>query len=345
MIRHVGFIDNEPEVSDGDKADMEKELVTLLQADELAAMGITLFDSKDGEALKTKKLKDSLEKPSMLVMFITDGDKFTDTLYKLKPIPEQQEQTAATVASLLSNTVGLIQAAYGLKKPDELEQANNFEAIKSIVDSQLNLFMELSPALVEQGFGTGEAYEELTEYAARHSSGTLEDYREAEARGFIGDGFGPASWPKDAGPGYLDHEWTEVFEYLKGLRDRESPSPLFTELFNKLRKDFDSSRGWLKSYEAYDDTDYQTALREHEKEHAKAHQELETRLIRQGKDPRFVAFAALDTHLELPEKPEYEGYPKSYIEPLKKEMTEISTRWEMLFPLENSFYLSELAQK
>ena len=291
----------QPEVSDEDKAAMEKELVALLQTDELAAMGITLFDSnapgiKEADFSESGKGEDG-KPPSSLIMLITDGDKFKDALYGLKPTPEQKDLVAAGVNSLLANTVELVQAAYAFKKPEDMSEGLAEDTVKKVVNQQLDMFMELSPALVEQGFGQVGAFGKLADYAARHSAGTLADYRGAEAHGWLHEtGYGPAQWPMDIGAERLHERWLEVFDFLKGLRDREEPSPYFTELFNKLRADFDASCQWLEG------------------------------------DDHTVS--ASDTT----------GYSASYIQPLKTEMTALAEVWGTQFPLENSFYLSEVAE-
>jgi hypothetical protein len=288
-------------VSPVDKANMEKELVTLLQTDELEAMGVSLVDpskffSTDTEPdadLASHEATDSGTKhPVSLIMLISDPDLFTETIHRLKPAPGQQEATQTSVDALLVSTIGLIQTSGATEEgEDEDMSEGNAAAARHVLDTQIGIFMEISPALAEGGFNNSQAYAKLTDYAARHASGTLPDYLGAESRGLLDTGFGPDKWPMDMGAGQLYERWTKAFKYLKGLRDREESSPYFTELFNKLRSDFDTGRTWLEA-----DEDPQAPFR---------------------------------------------NASKDYIDPLKAMMAELSKVWEEDFPLENSYYLSE----
>jgi len=255
--------EDQPAVSPTDQADMEKELVALLQADELEAMGVTLFDSKEPGIKKveftesetgdeTEGEKDS-EFPSMLVMLITDADKFTDTVYKLNPTPEQQKQVESGINTILSSAVGLIEAAYPYEKPDSMSDEAADEAVRKVTEDQINMFMELNTALVAQGLDGGGACKKMQEYTARYAAGTLADYREAEKMNLLQEAFGPAQWPMDANPEFLNSKWSEAFSLLRSLRDREKPSPYFTELFMKLRTDFDKAVRWLESEDTRDE--------------------------------------------------------------------------------------------
>lgn len=247
---------NTAKVSRIDEANMERELVSILQADDLEAMGVALVDptafaAADREHGKDPHLREdaagAVKRPVSLIMLISDPAKFTDTLQRLKPAPGQKEETQASVDALLVSTIGLIRASDESDKPAGMSEEEAAEAATRLLDTQIGIFMEISPSLVSQGFDNSQPYNKLSDYAARYSSGTLADYLGAESKGLVDTGFGPAKWPMDIGAGQLNERWTLAFTYLKELRDRDEPSPYFTELFNQLRSDFDTARAWLET--------------------------------------------------------------------------------------------------
>jgi hypothetical protein len=97
----------QPQVTHQEEADMEKQLVQLLQTDDLHAMGITLFDTKSAGVEEADFSEGKADRPSSLIMLVTDGEKFEDTLWHLKPTDEQREQTEQGVSTLLSSAVSL----------------------------------------------------------------------------------------------------------------------------------------------------------------------------------------------------------------------------------------------
>lgn len=344
MLAHVeeeSAEPKEPTVSPADEAAMEKELVQLLQADELDAMGVTLFDTA---APGVKKFEvdggeERPQKPSSLFMLITDKEKFEDTLWRLKPAPEQQEQASNGVASLLSSTARLIRTAYPRQKDGDGEQQIPNEVLETVVRQQLDMFIDLSPALVRQGFSKSEAFQNLTEYSARHASGILPEYREAEESGLLADEdrFGPAAWVRDMSAEGLTERWTKAFDLLERLRDKDEPTQFFTELFNKLRADFDTAKNWLDTVEQYDDTEYLEAIAEYQKARADLEARLKETLDR---EPTYDELYGEGTP-QYPKSEGGNGYPKSYVDGDKEALDKLSSRWTTSFPLENSYYLSE----
>jgi hypothetical protein len=353
----VGEEAEEPQVTHQDEAEMEKQLVQLLQTDDLKGMGVTLFDTKAAGVEEADFSEEKPDRPSSLIMLITDGDKFEDVIWHLKPMDEQREQTEQGVATLLSSAVSLVQAFYPRKTPEDSEEEVSPNDARAVVDHQLNLFMELNPALVSQGFASSHAYKTLSEYTAHYASGTLEDYREAEALDLLAgeDRFGPSAWVKDENPEGLNRRWTKAFDLLKSMRDREEPSPYFTELFGKLRADFDTAKSWLDTARTYDDADTS---------HASAHIELEgqketereaivpetdenrAREKRERRKPTEAQVKALGDELRYqidnpPPKPPEGAHPARYIVPLREEMEKLASEWERSFALENAAYLSE----
>src|SRR5882757_2144114 len=106
FLRDVFNSDEDTGVSRNDEAGMEKELVRLLQADDLKAMGIDLVDpARPGlEPLDVREEQEKEEEhPSALFMVIDNADKFADTLHRLKPAPEQKERTAESVDMILAS--------------------------------------------------------------------------------------------------------------------------------------------------------------------------------------------------------------------------------------------------
>jgi len=346
-----------PQVTHQEEADMEKQVVQMLQTDDLKEMGVTLFDTKAAGVEEADFSEEKPDRPSSLIMLITDGDKFEDTLYQLNPTDEQREQTEKGVATLLSSAVSLVQAFYPHKAPEDSEDGVSPDDARVVVDRQLDLFMELNPALVSQGFANSHAYKTLSEYTARYASGTLEEYREAEALGLLAgeDRFGPSAWVKDANPEFLHNKWTSTFDLLKSMRDREEPSPYFTELFAKLRADFDTAKSWLDTAQTYDDTDTSPSsapvesegLDEREREEIVPEtDENRAREKRENRKPTEAQVKAVRDKWRYqidnpPPKPPEGAHPARYIVPLREEMEKLATEWERSFTLENAAYLSE----
>jgi hypothetical protein len=235
----------EPKVSPQDRADMEKELVQLIHTDELDAMGVSLFDSSAPgvQELSAEEIADKAKRPATLIMLITDGEKFGETVQRLKPAPEQKKQVDDTVSTLLGQSVELIRAVR--EDTTEPDDDGAQEALVYVANKQLEMFTDLMPTLVTQGFGELPASERLTEYIARDAAGTLGDYMGAESLGLLEEYFGPADWQTDSAPDVLSERWSKAFGYLLELRDRDNPSPYFTELFTKLHGDFNTARKWV----------------------------------------------------------------------------------------------------
>ncbi len=335
VIANVVDEADQPKVSHAEEAEMEKQLVQLIQANDLRKMGITLFDTSS--IVKEADLSEGANKrPSSLIMLISDGDRFKDTLYKLRPTDEQRPQTEQNVATLLTSAVLFVQALYPERIPSDEAGEVSPEDAKAAVDRQLDLFMELNPALVSQGFANSGAYKTLSEYAARYISGTLAEYREAEAQGLLAseDTFGPSAWVKDENPEGLNRRWTEAFDLLKSMRDQEEPSSYFTELFGKLRADFDLAQHWLDTVPTYGD--------EHDQAYKKWEQEAaEFRAQLDKKDLGFEERIRLNTNLPQPPRPPQGAYPSDYVDGLKKQMEVLAQEWEKSFAPENAAYLTE----
>lgn len=261
FLREALHADDEEQVPRHEEAQMEKEMVSFLHTDDLRAMGIDLIDPSQpslepldpNRPLEEEGEEDAAKQPPSLYMLIGDADTFADTVRRLKPAPEQRAQAESSIDHVLSSSVGLIQFAYPGRGggPEEDEPGTvreEFDAgfVQGVANRQLGIFLKISPALVEEGFAGGRTYKQLAEYTTHFFAGTLEDYRGAEELHLFED-FGPARWQTDMAPEEMSERWTKAFDYLKQLRDRSQPSPFFTELFNKLRADFDTSREWLES--------------------------------------------------------------------------------------------------
>lgn len=252
-----------PKVTFQEEAAMAKEVVQFLQADELAAMGITLFDSnKPGgmEEVDAESLQEGSGRPSTLIMLITDADKFGQTVSRLDPTPEQKDKVRHSINGLLESSQEFIRSMY--KPTDQSEGEPRRPEYVELADQQLEMFESLNPGLTEKGFGDLPTCESLREYVVRKNQGTITDYIEAELLGYV-SGWGPAYWTRDTSPERFSAGWSKAFKYLQSLRDRQSP--LFSELFTKLRADFDTSKEWLTGDE-FDEqrsgynTDYVSSL-------------------------------------------------------------------------------------
>lgn len=204
-----------------DREAMEHDLITGTQTDDLIAMGIELVDVKD----------DATEEclPTRLSPRISETDKFKETLQKLNPTPAQSELVAEKIEWLLCPTVIAIEQAV---LTGDLADA----------EARLTDFEELIPSLVTKGFDNVWT-EVLSEYIVRSSSGTLADYIGAKSQKLLVEtGFSVHRWQSYQNPitpRQLEEHWLGAFDYLATLRDRDEPSTFFTELFNRLRADFD----------------------------------------------------------------------------------------------------------
>jgi hypothetical protein len=215
--------------------------------------------------------------------------------------------------------------------------------------------MELNPALVSQGFANSHAYKTLAEYSARYASGTLPEYREAEALGLLAgeDRFGPSAWVKDENAEGLRQRWTKAFDLLRSMRDREEPSPYFSELFAKLRADFDMAKTWVDTVQTYDDTDTNSSDTPIEPEGLDEIREIvpetDENRAREKRERRRPTEAQVKAAMDKwryqtdnpPPKPPEGAHSARYIVPLREEMEKLVTEWERSFAPENAAYLTE----
>ena len=95
----------EPQASPEEQAQMERELIQIIQKDELESMGISLYEKKSYNNFKIYTSLDNRRVPIGLFMTITDDEKFKHTLYGLKPTEEQREMTEKQIAKLLDSTI------------------------------------------------------------------------------------------------------------------------------------------------------------------------------------------------------------------------------------------------
>lgn len=278
-----------PLVTQDEEAEMEREVIQFLRSDGLAAMGISIFDSSalGSNKMSDKELHDATKQPATLILLVTDGEKFRETIDSLKPAYDQQVQVGNGVNMLLNQTVSLIKAGYEVTSDADEESQY---ALRQIVDNQLDMFIDLTPKLHERGYGDLLGYKKLSEYTARYATGQLGDYIGAESLGLLQPDFGPSGWQKDSSAEQLRGRWSKALGYLLQLRDRDEASAYFSELFIKLRGDFDTAQSWLEDEQA-------------------------------------------DEHRS--------NYRQDYIDPLKKEMAELSHIWNEQFTLECAMYSSD----
>jgi hypothetical protein len=321
--------DQSPNVPHLEEAAMSKEVAQVIITDELSEMGIALTEY-DYEAQNNRPhITPFFTGYVFLIARIDDADRFADTLYRLMSNEELRERTETAVAGLLETTMNEIRYNYPTRNALERmdSQCDEDDEAREAAIEQVNLFLELNPALVSQGFADSEAYTTLAEYAARYAEGTFFDYRLAEEYGlwFEGNDKGPSSWVMNNSRSRMAWKWNKVFGLLQNLRDRAEPSPLYNELFHKLRADFDRGSEWLDSVPTitYSEND------ERERLWADNLYECE----RQTE-------AGIITELERPDPP-----GKAYITEeigWRKELIELLAKtWEEKFPLESAIYLTE----
>lgn len=222
--------DHQPAVSRVEQAAMEKELVLLLQTDDLAAMGITLFDTANKEFDP-----DSNATPGMLVPVLNDSEKFGDVLRRLKPLGElQQNATDYSINKILESSARIIWEANMLTFADEHEE----RAAQYTAERQIEMFRDVQPVLDAQGFGAVRAVQVLSNYLTRADEGTLGPYLKAQSLSLINASNSPAEWDTDSnGQGLMDR-WNRVFDFLQELKSTDSP--MYRELFPKVRRDYDT---------------------------------------------------------------------------------------------------------
>ncbi len=246
MLIRIEDEDMPEHVSEQDQAAMAKELVTLLQDEELATMGIKLFDA-DAPAVRAYSRTEAAEgvsTPSSLTMLIGDAELFKATVSKLHSTDEQKPLADKGINTVLGTAARLVYEAYSNDfDGDEALQQH----ARRIAEDQLSMFADLSPTLTSAGFGDLYSYSSLSEYLARQQAGTLEDYIGANRLNLLAgpDRFGPSRWQTDSTAEMLTSRWTTALSYLKSLRNRPEPSPFYTELFAKLRPEFDEARDWI----------------------------------------------------------------------------------------------------
>ncbi len=246
MLIQVEDEDMPDHTSEQDQAEMSKELVTLLQDEELATMGIKLFDA-DAPGVRAyvrPEAREGVTTSSSLTMLVGDAELFKATVSQLSPTEEQKPLTDKSVNTVLSTSAKLVYEAYSndFDGDETLQQHARY-----IAEDQLSMFTDLSPTLALAGFSDLDSYNSLSEYLARQQSGTLGDYIGADRLNLLAgtENFGPSRWQTDSTAEMLMGRWTKALDYLKGLRDRPQPSPFYSELFAKLRPEFDEARDWI----------------------------------------------------------------------------------------------------
>lgn len=333
-------------VSRAEEAEMERELVHMLQADELTSMGIMLFDGEKPGVNEFHKPEDGTgySLPSSLIAFISDADQFTDTLKHLQPTNEELPQVKDKIGGLLQTTAQLVNAGYSYRSdPDDVDDHMK-TAARHTADHQLELFTQIAPALVEAGVVDEDtkAYDRLTEYAVRKQEGILEEYIKAVNQSLlvIGDeGFGPADWTMDMSGELFVDKWTKAFDLLKELRGKGEQSSFYDELVTKLAKDFEQSKKGLDRY--YGDAPHiSLELAKSLNAYNRQRRDLSSELYKKnGKWPEQEDL----TQAGLPERPEVPGYKveeystDSYIASLVEAIDVVEHMWDADFGLERSF--------
>ncbi len=232
LLGPIGPEDRQPAVSREEQAAMEKELVTVLQADDLEAMGIRLFDTA-----RNQFNPNSPSVPGKLIPVLDDGEKFSETIRRLNPKDEKQKNTTDySVNKILETTARIIWEANMLTFADEHEE----RAAQYTAERQIEMFRDVQPALADNGFSEVQAAKTLANYLARYDEGTLRPYLKAKSLSLIESTNGPAEWNIDNTGQSLADQWNRVFDFLTELK--RTNSPMYRELFAKVRRDYDTMR-------------------------------------------------------------------------------------------------------
>lgn len=245
----AGLITPEQVQHQDESVEMNRELLKMIQGDRLAELGIRIFDPSATE-FKEFVMEDP-ETPSYfpneLMMIAQDMPRWIKTVQSLEPTPDTAEITKLAVNTVLSTSVSIVQEAHGGEFVDSPELQ---EDVRALANEHLEMFHDLHAQLVEKGFDDTYAVNQLSEYLARQMSGTLSDYIKAELRGYWHNPgqYGPSEWQSDATPMMLENRWLRAISFLLELRDREAPSPMYTEIFQKLRNDFDTAMQWVAEH-------------------------------------------------------------------------------------------------
>jgi len=242
----AGLVTPEQIVERSESSMVDFDLISSVQSDELEAMGIRVFDehAPDYRILKTYDAEGLINYPASLAMVIHDTGMFTDTVSNLQPNDDNLELTNIAVNTLLNVSAAIVREAYGSSLNGKTELQRD---VQKLADIHIGMFVGIGGMLAAKGMDGGFGYTQLSEYIARNVGGTLPDYLGAEEHGYLNgpDQYGPASWQRDITPENLLMRWQRAQDYLLSIRDREEPSIFYSELFDKLRTDFDVSMGWI----------------------------------------------------------------------------------------------------
>jgi hypothetical protein len=245
----AGLITPEQVQHQDESVEMNRELLKMIQGDRLADMGVRIFDPSASE-FKEFVMEDP-ENPSYfpkeLMLIAEDMPRWLDTVRNLEPTTDTAEITRLAVNTVLSTSVTIVQEVYGSEFEDSAEVKADVQAL---ADEHLEMFRDVHTILAEKGLDDTYAINQLSKYLARQMSGTLTDYIKAELQGYWNgpDQYGPSKWQSDATPMMLEARWFRAIRFLLELRDREAPSPMYTEIFQKLRNDFDTAMQWVAEH-------------------------------------------------------------------------------------------------
>lgn len=237
ILMEPGPTDTAPtQLSPQEEAAMTRDLVKILQTDDIEAMGLKLFDGNPDHDIDLQAENiDGL--PGRIELILSDSDAFSETIGKLKPTTEEDVlQTGKNLDSILQTSAVMVFEGFGKSAQDE--EKDKFELV---AQRQLDLFAEVVPSLVKGGYAELPSVKKLIEYHARLQSGELRDFIRATKMGLNNTEktFGPSMWQGDSTPGQLQDRWMRAIDFLRELQ--QTGSPYFVEIFNKVRDDYDKA--------------------------------------------------------------------------------------------------------
>jgi len=228
--RTAAFVGND-KLPLSEEEQMARSIVGITNAPVLEATGLTLSPLRKTSTMYGPQGKQSEGKVRLQV---TDGGKFSTFLQAVNPedVNEDFQRSAASVA-------GSVIA--------EAKDAISGDADEQTVLETLAYGRGIVTGLEHIGLGESPVVSELTSLYEHAQQGDVREYVNAGNVGLLTEpkeqGFGPASWQRDASPEFLAEHWNKVLDVVKAAK----ANPKATELFAQLVKSAQTSLDYAKA--------------------------------------------------------------------------------------------------
>ncbi|QQS19171.1 hypothetical protein IPL68_04015 [Candidatus Saccharibacteria bacterium] len=210
---------------------MARSIVGITNAPVLESTGLTLSPLRKTSTMYGPQGEQSVGKVRLQV---TDGGKFSTFLLAVNP-EDANEDFQHSAAGVAGSVIA------------EAKDAISGDADEHTVLETLAYGKGIVAGLEHIGLGESPVTVELTSLYEHAQQGDVREYVNAGNVGLLTEpeeqGFGPASWQRDASPDFLAEHWNKVLDVVKAAK----ANPKATELFAQLVKSAQTSLDYAKA--------------------------------------------------------------------------------------------------